>query len=315
MLTTRAAVALLLVTLIACSNDATQDPSGSSSTSASSGTGAAPGACEAGKLGPGDHTFTLSHGGLERTYHVFVPPSAGMTAQPLVLNFHGYTSNGEQQAFFSNMNATAEAHDFVVAYPEGQPEGSTEQSFNGGSVCCGEAAAQNLDDVGFARAIIADLDTKACIDTRRVYSTGMSNGGFMSHRLGCEAADVLAGVAPVAGLLGIPVEQCQPSRAIPVIHFYGTQDQLVPYMLADDVDNLWAERNGCTDQPAVTFQQGVVTCNTRKACRDGVEVTLCAVEGGGHCWPGQSFCPFGMSTTDISANEAMWAVFERFHLP
>jgi polyhydroxybutyrate depolymerase len=169
--------------------------------------------------------------------------------------------------------------------------------------------------VGFARAVIDDLAGRACIDRKRVYSTGMSNGGFMSHRLGCEASDAIAAIGPVAGLIGIPADSCQPSRPVPVIHFYGTEDELVDYMFADDVDAVWADRNGCSDDGTVSYQEGNVTCTTRSACEGGVEVTLCSVEGGGHCWPGQEFCPFGASTTDISANEAMWALFERFALP
>jgi polyhydroxybutyrate depolymerase len=306
--------------LAACGDDATQQPTtgaggAGGSASNTTSTGGTPESCASGRLGPGDHTFTLMHGGVARTVMVHVPPSGGTTEQPLVLNFHGYTSNASQQIFFSEMNVTSDAHNFVVAYPEGTPEGSTVQSWNGGALCCGEAASTMVDDVGFARAIVADLDMRACIDTRRVYSTGMSNGGFMSHRLGCEAADLVTAIAPVAGLVGIPVDQCHPSRPIPVIHFYGTLDELVTYSLADDVDNMWADRNGCTDAPRETFKQGIVTCMTRSACQGGVEVTMCSVEGGGHCWPGQPFCPFGVSTEDIEANEAMWAVFERFALP
>ena len=143
-----------------------------------------------------------------------------------------------------------------------------------------------------------------CIDATRVYVTGMSNGGFMSHRLACEAADVFAAAAPVAGVLGIPPEDCNPSRPIPVLHVHGTADTLVPYdgdttlgfVSVPETFDGWSMRDGCTDEAMVTFTQDDVSCQSHSACDAGVAITLCSVDGGGHCWPGQSLCPFGNST-------------------
>jgi polyhydroxybutyrate depolymerase len=215
------------------------------------------------------------------------------------------------------MSATADAHGFAVAYPAG-----LSTSWNAG-ICCGAAAVGLIDDVGFARAVVADASGKLCIDEKRVYSTGMSNGGYLSHRNGCESADLFAAIAPVAGVIGIPQQACAPSRPVPVIHFYGTADSLVPYAgggalgspSVADTDAGWAARNGCTGAPVTTYQQGLVHCETHEACDAGTQVTLCTVEGGGHCWPGQAACPFGWSTTDISANDAMWEFFQGFSLP
>ncbi len=265
--------------------------------------------CEANSAVPGMVTeVSLSHGGRDRSYRLFVPSTFdGTQALPLVLNFHGFTSNATQQQVFSELNILAEQEGFLVAYPEG-----IDSSFNGGSVCCGTAAAENVDDVGFARAIVEDVAGKACVDPKRVYSTGMSNGGFMSHRLACEAADLVAAVAPVDGVLGIPPESCNPSRPVPIIHFYGTEDPAVDYSFAQLTNDFWIDKYACADAaPEVTFQNGVARCDTWDECQDGVTVTMCSVEGGGHCWPGQAFCPpeFGNATTDISANEQMWAFF------
>jgi polyhydroxybutyrate depolymerase len=187
----------------------------------------------------------------------------------------------------------------------------------------------DVDDVGFTRAVIEDIGGQGCIDLARVYATGMSNGGFMSHRLGCEASDVIAAIAPVAGVLGLEPSACNPERAVPIIHFHGTEDMLVAYEgggLAESIsveDSImgWADRNGCTDELEVTFQQGMVTCETADACEDGSAVTLCTVDGGGHCWPGRP-CPtilgsvdLGETTNDISANDAMWDFFRNASLP
>jgi hypothetical protein len=138
--------------------------------------------CPPAALAAGDHTIQVLHAGLKRSALVHIPASADLAARtPLVLNFHGLTSNPEQQVFFSGMNAKADAEGFILVYPAG-----VQSSWNAGA-CCGAAIDQNIDDVGFVRALVAQLSATLCIDERRIYATGMSNGGFMSHRLACEA--------------------------------------------------------------------------------------------------------------------------------
>jgi polyhydroxybutyrate depolymerase len=273
-------------------------------------------------LAPGDSTIMIDHDGISREYTLHVPPGYDGTQRvPLLLNFHGFTSNMAQQIAFSGMNPAADARGFIVAYPNGLANpGGTSQSWNAGT-CCAFGDTMR-DDLGFARAVVTDISSKACIDPKRVYSTGMSNGGFMSHYLACKATDMFAAIGPVAGVLGIPDAECQPSRPIPVIHFHGTMDTLVPYngggtggagvpaMFAE-----WGARNGCTGNPVQTFTNGAAHCDTYETCNAGVKVTLCTIDGMGHCWPGQSFCPFGTGSTDIVANEAMLDVFEQYTLP
>jgi polyhydroxybutyrate depolymerase len=274
--------------------------------------------CAGVAFAPGDHDQTIVFDGETRSYLLHVPTAYDHARQvPLVMNFHGYTSDPAGQAVFSGMNDVADAKTFVVAYPAG-----IGNSWNGG-LCCGQAASNMLDDTGFARAVVADIGSKLCIDDKRVYSTGMSNGGYLTHRNGCESADVFAAIAPVAGVLGIEPEDCQPSRPIPVMHFHGTEDLLVPYggggllgtPSVPDTHAGWAARNGCTGAAVGSYMMGDAHCETHETCDDGVKVTLCTIEGEGHCWPGQTVCPFGTSSTDISANEAMWEFFSQFSLP
>ncbi len=274
---------------------------------AGAGGGASSLGCETG-LAAGDHTFTLEHGGQERTFELHLPPSYdGETPVPLVMNFHGLGSNIMEQKLFSAMNGTADANGFAVVYPQG-----FSNSWNGG-VCCGQAQSQGIDDVGFVRAMVDRLADEACLDRKRVYSTGMSNGAFLSHRLGCEASDLVAAIGPVAGTLSVP---CEPTRPMPSVAFYGTADTLVDYaVLAVPSTARWVEVNGCAAAPEVSFQQGTVTCETYGGCDGDVTVTMCTAEGMGHCWPGQSFCPFGNATTDIVANDAMWQLFAQHALP
>lgn len=180
--------------------------------------------CEGGTLGESVDHVDLEFDGLQRSYELHVPPNYdGTTPLPLVVNFHGLTSFGTQQQGFSEMDATADERGFIVAYPNG-----IDNSWNAG-MCCPTAADDNIDDVGFARAVVEDLGGRGCIDRARVYATGMSNGGFLSHRLACEAADMFAAAAPVAGMLLLDSAECQPSRPISIIHFHGTADTIVGY--------------------------------------------------------------------------------------
>ncbi len=292
---------------------------GASGASGAGGTTTAPG-CSVKPLAAGStQTIQIQHDGMQRSYILHVPKGYdGSKPVPLVLNFHGHGSNAVQQEYFSLMDGTSDADGFIVAYPEG-----INGSWNAG-VCC-QFTGPTTDDVGFARAVVTDIESRTCIDDKRVYSTGMSNGGYLSHLLACKAADVFTAIAPVAGVLGIPPSQCNPSRPVPVIEFHGIADPIVPYNGGDtlgspsvpDTFKGWAARDGCTGSPVQTFQNGKATCMTYEQCSAGVKVTLCSIQDEGHCWPGTAFCPptLGTPNTDISANNEMWKFFTQYALP
>jgi polyhydroxybutyrate depolymerase len=290
---------------------ATDDGEDTTDADGGSDTGPAPSACDAASLfEPGTHTdITVDVDGTARRYDLFVPSGYDATVDtPLVLNFHGLFGSPSQQADFSQFDGAAEAHGMLVAYPEG-----IGQSFNGG-VCCGEASSSGIDDVAFARAIVADVSAKMCVDPSRVYATGMSNGGHMAHRLACEAADVFAAAASVTGVLSL-AGPCTPSRPISMVQFHGTADNIVgfapvPAMMAD-----WAARNGCSAVSETTFEQGDMHCETWPGCDAGVEVSSCTIDGGGHCWPGNGDCLFGHSSTELHASEAIATLFDAQTLP
>ncbi len=296
----------------AAATSTSSEPSESDASDDSAGSdGPEPESCPAGTLPPGRYSgVTLEHAGESRSYDLVVPQSVDVT-QPatLVLNFHGLYGNPGQQAMFSQYDAAAESAGVIVAYPAG-----LSNSWNAG-LCCGGAQSSGVDDVGFARTLVQHIGLGSCIDPKKVFAIGMSNGGHMAHRLACEAADVFAGVASVAGVL--TMLQCSPSRPISVQQFHGTGDTIVQYdgfgpgfPGAQDMMQGWAVRNGCAPVPNITHQQGNSTCETWTACDDGVEVTLCTVEGGGHCWPGNASCTFGSSTTDVNANDVFAQLLE-----
>jgi polyhydroxybutyrate depolymerase len=269
--------------------------------------------------GPRDLDWTLAAGGVDRTVHVHVPKGYDATKpSPVVLDFHGYTSNGAEQNLLAHMNVKADAVTFIAVHPEGT---GTTPSWNAGA-CCGDAAANATDDVGFVGAIIDELESKLCVDAHRVFATGMSNGGFLSHRLACELSTRIAAVAPVAGLLAIPT--CNPTRPTSVFHFHGTLDPLVPYDGSPTMGfpsvlqtmSGWATRTGCSATPRETSKKGDVTCTTYDGCKGGAEISLCTVTGGGHTWPGGLPVPsLGYTTTNIIATDAMWDFFVKHPLP
>ncbi|KXK14629.1 MAG: phospholipase/carboxylesterase [Chloroflexi bacterium OLB14] len=175
-----------------------------------------------------DELRTLQHDGLERTYLLHVPSSYDENkATSLVLLFHGGGGNAENQQRTSGFNELANKEGFIVAYPNGTGKFSDKILTWNGGICCGYASENQIDDVGFIRALVTELQTQYNIDSKRIYATGFSNGGIMSYRLACEASDLFAAIAPVSGTQNF--EACKPSEPVSLIHFHGTDDTHLPY--------------------------------------------------------------------------------------
>ncbi|GIK55803.1 MAG: polyhydroxybutyrate depolymerase [Chloroflexi bacterium] len=275
-------------------------------------------------LPAGQHSHTLSHDGRERSYILYVPASVNWN-QPVavVFVFHGGTGNAQSAILMSGFNDVADQNGFVVVYPKGTGRLADDKllTWNAGN-CCAYAQAENVDDVGFVRSIVADLQAQANIDRERIYATGMSNGAMLSYRLACEAADLFAAAAPVAGTLNFP--DCHPSQPVSIVAFHGTNDQHVPYeggkgpeslvdvdfvSVQDSVD-FWVSANGCnpaaqtktTDQ----FKHEVWT-----GCAAATAVELYTINGGGHAWPGgrPGWPGADQPVTSISASSLIWEFF------
>lgn len=224
--------------------------------------------------------LTLLHDGETRSYDVLRPGSTvGLQPRPLVVDIHGFSSNGDQQRSLSGWQTIAENEAFLVAWPDG-----LDSSWNGGT-CCGTSMANDVDDVGFIRAMVAAISAEANVDPGRIYVTGLSNGGAMSHRLACEAADLFAAAAPMA--FPVPyadfAAQCLPGESIPVLTFMGLTDVLVSYAGAAPSFAGWRDKNGCdsTGAPVETTETyGGSDCAIDTSCTEtGVEVGLCSVRG------------------------------------
>jgi polyhydroxybutyrate depolymerase len=287
----------------------------------SAGTGGAPRVGSTSGCGsppPSNGKHEVVHGGEQRSFQLHVPKGYDPSQPtPLVLNFHGRTATalGEAavaQELWSGLYAKGDSAGFIVVNPQGLTQNG-EQTWNAG-LCC--SADKDRDDVGYVDAVIAQLEQTLCIDEKRIFATGISNGGFMSHRLACERANVFAAVAPVAAYNTMLT--CNPSRAIPIISFNGTSDIIASYQWSVSSNQAWVTRNGCNPAPTPTFKNGDSHCNTYAGCNGGGQVVFCSVEGGGHTWPGGAdFLSIGLgkTTKDLSANDAMWDFFQANALP
>lgn len=291
------------------------------------GEGGAVFTCIGKKASSGDSAITLQSGGLARTFYVHVPPSYDPTrGAMLVLNFHGFTNAALIQKVISRMDASADAHGYIAVYPEG-----VATSWNAGD-CCGTAWNNAVDDVAFVKTMLTRLESDWCVDPKRMFATGYSNGGFLSYRLACEMADAFAAIAPVAGEMGIDATKCKPSRPVPVLDFHGTSDPIVPYnggvplvqtgmglinfRSTAETISVWRDKDGCLGAGKVIYQQGDTTCTRYDTCKMGSEVVHCKIDGGGHTWPGGVPVPLvGKTSTDISATETMVKFFEAHPLP
>jgi polyhydroxybutyrate depolymerase len=281
-------------------------------------------------LMPGDQTRTITVGKLERTYLLHVPPKYdGSKPVPVVLVFHGGASNAEQMVRFCGLNEKADEAGFLAVYPSGSGRLPAALTWNGGN-CCGYAAAQNIDDVAFVRAILDDLTASATIDAKRIYATGMSNGAIFCYRLADELSDRIAAIAPVSGTMGSGT--CHPKRPVSVIHFHGTADEFVlfgggagpkslsktNFFSVEHTIHQWVKADGCPDQsivvklPDKAHDGTTVTRKTFGPGKDGAEVVLYVIDGGGHTWPGRTprIDLLGKSSKNISANDLIWEFFE-----
>jgi polyhydroxybutyrate depolymerase len=286
---------------------------------------AAGGACGGGGAG-GSTTLKLAIGSQGRTVIVHAPSAyRGTTKVPLVLNMHGSGSTAAEQELFTGMDATADADDFIVAYPQGLIADGSGFDWNvPGEPLFGDAPvpAHAADDVTFLTQLVGVLEALYCINPARVYATGFSGGARTASQLACDSAGVFAAVATVSGLRR--PTPCPTSRPVPVVAFHGTADPIDPYdghgqaywtysvpQAAQD----WAGQDGCSSKPATSKPDRGVTLTAYAHCRGGAEVALYTIAGEGHEWPGGPRLPaaltavLGPQSSAIDADSVIWTFF------
>jgi len=269
---------------------------------------------------PGINTRTLTHDAAVRDYDVYAPVGyPGAQPVALVVDIHGFGSDKIGQRGISGWTAKAETEGFLVAHPNGLLN-----AWNAG-VCCGVAVTNAVDDVGFLRAMVEAIVAEGSLDPSRIYVTGLSNGGAMSHRLACEAADLFAAAAPMA--FPVPytdfASQCQPARPIPVLAFMGLSDIVIPYangFFGGALPSLaaWRSKNACGAGPLeVQEVYGGSDCQLDARCAEGVEVGLCSVRGSAFASPFDIYSGHILYFNDdgMVLPDRAWTFFDAFALP
>lgn len=262
-----------------------------------------PGSCA---LGPHALSFeiTLQHAGQTRRALVDLPPGYDGTATlPLVLNFHGLLMDAELQRSYTGMSPAANARGWIAVHPD-----AAGISWN---------ILPGSQDPGFVEALLDALEAEVCVDTGRVYSTGLSNGGFFSYMLGCTIPDRVAAIAPVAGMDSNVL--CGSGTPVPLLHIHGTGDTIVTYggglgypSAPASVEGWATDVNGCAASPVVTLDTPGVLCETR-SCGPDDEATLCSLDDVGHVWPGALAIPLlPGSTQALDANSTILDFFDDY---
>jgi len=264
---------------------------------------------------------TMIHDGITRSYTIYVPVSyTPGVAAPMVLNFHGYTSNAFEQMFYGDFRAIADTAGFLLVIPDGTLDATGTTYWNSGW-------GGTVDDIGFTSALIDQIAVSYTVNLNRVYSTGMSNGGFMSYTLACSLSNRIAAIASVTGSMNVGQDlTCNAQHPTPVMEIHGTADASVPYEgggfmeAIPNVLNYWVNFNNCNATPVITDVPNTSQTDGCTAMHyfyaggsSGVDVEHYKVIDGGHTWPGSMF-NIGVTNNDFNASKKIWQFFLQYDL-
>lgn len=248
-----------------------------------------------------------------RLFHLYVPSTYQRgTLHPLIFNLHPFGTGATQQELISSLAARADELGYIVVNPQGldnPPQWQVDY-------------VRDNHDAALIRALIAEVDEKLELDHKRIYVTGFSNGGGMTHRAGCELSDVIAAIAPYAAVYPIP-DTCETVRPLPVLAMHGLADDVLPYegsveralKSAPKWTEEWAVRNGCELETVVEERGRGVSAETYTNCPDNATVTLISLANWGHIWPNRELLPPGPNDPDFDAADAILEFFGQHQIP
>lgn len=266
---------------------------------------------------------TITSGGIIRTYILYVPAMYNAAnPTPLVFNFHGYGSNSQQQMYYGDFRGIADTANFIIVHPQGLSSGGNTGWNNFGTV------ASASIDLNFVSDLIDTLSAQYNINSTRIYSTGMSNGGFMSYDLACFLSSRFAAIASVTGsMMPSHVSACNPSHPLPVMQIHGTTDPTVSYNGAsigsthiDSLVKFWVNFNNCNSTPVFTPVPNISTTDNCTAehyvyngGNAGSTVEFFKIINGGHSWPGSVYPVSSNTNKDFNASKEIWRFFCRYN--
>lgn len=247
--------------------------------------------------------------GGSRPVKLYVPSGYTGAPTPLVILLHGYSANGEEEELYLGLRQVAEAKTVLYAHPDGTMNPAGDRFWNATDACC-DFYGSNVDDSGYLTSLVKEIGTRYAVDPDRVYFIGHSNGGFMSYRMACDHADMVAAIVSLAGAMWEDTSRCKPSAPVSVLEVHGTADNEVLYDGASGVANDgglvndgaypgattsvadWATFDGCatppdTSLPPLDIDASIAGAETRvtryaAGCRSGSEVDLWTIQGEGH---------------------------------
>ena len=261
---------------------------------------------------------SILHDNLERHYIIHIPDSYNdKLSFPLVLCFHGYGGNASGMSY-TNFNYVSDTANFIVVYPQGTlMKGKTHWNVGGWTL------DSNTDDVGFISNLLDSLSENYNINQSRIYSTGMSNGGYMSFLLACQLSERIAAIASVTGSMTPQTfNLCNPTHSTPILQIHGTNDQVVPYngnpkwtLSINHILKYWINYNNCDISPTEIYfpdinikDQSTVKKLTWLNCDSSLVIEHLIVNGGGHDWFG------AWGNMDINSSEEIWRFFSKFDI-
>lgn len=264
--------------------------------------------------------------GIKRTYKIHVPKGENL---PLIIVLHGAGGNAQSAIETAQIDGLAEEKKFIVVYPNGT--GVFREfllSWNAGG-CCNFVEPLGVDDVKFIDFLIDDLEMKYDIDPNRIYTAGISNGGMMAHRLGCDLTDRFAGIASVSS--SMLLDRCEPSDFLSVITFHNLDDPVIPFDGGEsskwvvklfklsfnpekDAVSFWVNHNSCNSSPQKNQNNGVYW-EKYSGCKQGTGVISYVDREGGHSWPGgdRTWALGAKPAGNIVASEIIWDFFEKHY--
>jgi polyhydroxybutyrate depolymerase len=265
---------------------------------------------------------TLISSGVKRTYLLYVPKSVDpATPVPLVIAIHGYAEWPAHEALISHWNELADENGFIVVYPSGTSFPKHWRTYG-----TSNDSSDPFIDVRFISDLIDLLQSQYKIDPARIYANGLSNGGGMSYLLACTLSNRIAAVGGVSGAYVFPMDECKPSRPVPMMIFHGTADPIVPYLGGPsrsfdipfpNIPNWvkgYAALNGCNSAPDIFPSSGNDISELHyTGCAQGADVIFYSIAGGGHSWPGGDPIPawiVGRTSQSIDATRVMWEFFQ-----
>ena len=278
-------------------------------------------------------TINITFDGVARNFIVYLPSGYNNSGKmPLIFAIHGGSGTPEGMINIANFKTIADRDKVVLVYPEG-----VQKNWNDGRPTAPNQLG--INDVGFFNQMCDYMINNYSVDAKKIYATGISNGGFMSTRLGCELSNRIAAIAVNAATIEATTiaPNCKPNRPVPALYIHGTTDPLVPFLGGQitaggtaggmilshfQAIDKWVTINGCNPTPTVTDLPDIANDGTTIKQRvysggaNGSEVVSYVVLNGGHTWPqGYQYLNeaiIGKTSQDMNACEVIWTFFKRF---